>query len=65
MQWLRNETRARRFSIVKTYFELYSKFRPHTVELDSEFGKKRSISPLALTVFINGLMIVEKGALLA
>lgn len=61
MQWLRNETRARRFSILKTYFELYSKFRTHTAQLDSKSGKKRSITPLALTVFINGFLILEKG----
>lgn len=61
MQWLRNETRARRFSILKAYFELYSKFRTHTLQLDSKFGKKKSITPLALTAFVNGFMILEKG----
>lgn len=61
MKWLRNETRARRFSILKTYFELYSKFRTHTVQLYSKFGKKKSITPLALTVFTNGFMTPEKG----
>lgn len=64
MQWLRNENRARIFSILKTYFELYSKFRTHTVPLDSEAGKKRSIIPLALNAFINGLTIPEKAAAL-
>lgn len=62
MHWLRKETRAGRFSILKTYSELYSKFRTHTVQLDSKFGKKRSLAPLALTAFINDLVILEKGA---
>lgn len=60
MQWLRNETRARRFAILKTYFELYSKFRTHTVQLDSKFGKKRPMTPVALTAFINAFMIFQK-----
>lgn len=62
MQWLRNETRTGRLSLLKTYFELYSKFITHTVQLESKSGKKTPITPLDLTVFVNVLVTTEKGS---
>lgn len=60
MQWLRNETRTGSLSLLKTYFELYSKFITHTEQLESKSGKKTPITPLALAAFINVLVTTEK-----
>lgn len=64
MQWLRNETRARHFLSSKLILSYIINSDPTLLNWIPNLAK-RSIAPLALTVFINGLLILEKGAFLA